>query len=70
MALREPDVRLDEMVPNGIKMGKYRQGHGLLLKMRNDDIWNSDLGHTYQPPPPTPRLFPKRASIVGYNIMY
>ena len=41
--------------------------------MRNDHIWNSDLGHTYTAPTPpsqTPRPFPKRAYIVRYNLIY
>ena len=38
---------------------KYRQGHGLLLKMRNNCIRNSNSGHTYplSPPPHPSRRF-------------
>ena len=33
---------------------KYRQGHGLLLKTRNDRIWNSDYRDIHAPPPGPP----------------
>ena len=51
------NIRLDEIAKVATWVNTNRaEEHGLLLKMGNDRIWNSDWGHVYispSPPPPT-----------------